>query len=476
MKAQFTALLCVKRLFYEPVAVFLSYCPPAKVLFEPRSLHTLTRMAPAMSTRRSRSPRRDLVASSAASGLLRELDVEKMQLQLGVGCVSKVLYFADDDIWFEAKPLVLYLDYSPTHVTQTLGLVRAKNKKSLQELLEAKGSPKWVDLSDRSTPGYHDLKASYVNEPGLYSLIFKSTKQQAQDFQDWVYEEVLTALRRRGSYSLAETELPRNLLVILQKRDQELQVVLQKQQEEWQLALDAALDASLGRRDERILNRLAQQCEQLSVSVVFAMQRAVAASLASLVPLKGLASSVSLSMRGAVKDVIDAAVTSADSKLVKAFRAATKAPAKRSSSDAAKFPVSQRATPKQKVEALSLPKVACEEFPANDLHYNTWVRIRSEFGKRAKAERLRRHGLGVASPDFEPQPLLWCTGLVDGCKERYLYLDRHRGMLRAVWHDKPPFGQSLHDWAVELQAAAKAETGYVQAEWPEDAAELEVFG
>ena len=154
-----------------------------------------------MSTRRSRSPRRDLATTSAASGLLRALDVEKMQLQLGGGCTSKVLYFADDDIWFEAKPLVLYLDYSPTNVTHTLGLVKDKNKKSLRELLEAKGSPKWVDLS---TPGHNDLKASYINEPGLYSLIFKSTKPQAQDFQDWVYEEVLTALRRRGSYSLEE--------------------------------------------------------------------------------------------------------------------------------------------------------------------------------------------------------------------------------------------------------------------------------
>ena len=102
--------------------------------------------------------------------------------------------------------------------------------------------------------------------------------------------------------------------------------------------------------------------------------------------------------------------------------------------------------------------------------------VRAEYGKRAKAERLRRHGLPVTSPDFEPQPLLWCTGLVDGCKERYLFLEHHRGLLRAVWHRKPPFGQSLHDWAVELQAAAVAEAGYAEAEWPEDVAELEVFG
>ena len=124
-----------------------------------------------------------------------------------------------------------------------------------------------------------------------------------------------------------------------------------------------------------------------------------------------------------------------------------------------------------------MAKVAYEEFPRRDLHYNTWKCVRSEYGKRCKAERLRRHGLvDVTSPDFEPQPLLWCTGLLDGCKERYLYLERHRAMLRGVWHHKPPFGRSLNDWAVELQATAAAEAGYVEVEWPEDAAEHEVFG
>jgi hypothetical protein len=276
------------------------------------------------------------------------------------------------------------------------------------------------------------------------------------------------------------------ILQTLQKSQEELQLALDTRHEELQLAL-GALESALGRRDEQLLTRLAQQCEQLSLGVVFAMQRSVSAALQPLLQslqplgellgsLRGLSTSVALSVRGAVKDVIDAAVTSADSKLVKAFRAATKAPTKRSSADAAKFPASQRATPKQKLEALSLAKVAYEEFPRRDLHYNTWKCVRSEFGKRCKAERLRRHGLAVASPDFEPQPLLWCTGLLDGCKERYLYLEQHRALLRAVWHHKPPFGRSLQDWAVELQAAAAAETGYVEVEWPEDAAEHEVFG
>ena len=277
--------------------------------------------------------------------------------------------------------------------------------------------------------------------------------------------------------------LMRRLPRLLLQRDEDWQQIVLARDEHWRQLVEARDEA----RDARILSRLAQQCEQLSITVVFAMQRGVTAALQPLLlslqplgallgSLKGLTSSVSMSVRGAVKDVIDAAVTSTDSKLVKAFRAATKAPAKRSSADAAKFSASQRATPKQKVEALTLAKVACGEFPRRDLHFGTWKSVRAEYGKRAKAERLRRHGLPVTSPDFEPQPLLWCTGLVDGCKERYLFLEHHRGTLRAVWHRKPPFGQSLHDWAVELQAAAVAEAGYAEAEWPEDVAELEVFG
>ena len=56
-------------------------------------------------------------------------------------------------------------------------------------------------------------------------------------------------------------------------------------------------------------------------------------------------------------------MTSADSKLVRAFRAVTKAPAKRKTSNPSEFPETQRASPKQKVNILTLAKVALSEFP-----------------------------------------------------------------------------------------------------------------
>ncbi len=43
----------------------------------------------------------------------------------------------------------------------------------------------------------------FVNEPGLYRLVFSSRKPEARDFQRWVFHEVLPKLRSEGEYQIA---------------------------------------------------------------------------------------------------------------------------------------------------------------------------------------------------------------------------------------------------------------------------------
>ena len=43
-----------------------------------------------------------------------------------------------------------------------------------------------------------------VSEPGLYRLIFTSRKEEAEQFQDWVCEEVLPSIRKTGQYATPE--------------------------------------------------------------------------------------------------------------------------------------------------------------------------------------------------------------------------------------------------------------------------------
>lgn len=49
-----------------------------------------------------------------------------------------------------------------------------------------------------------------VFESGLYALIFTSRKKIAQRFQDWVFEKILPAIRKTGSYN-PNPEPPRQL-------------------------------------------------------------------------------------------------------------------------------------------------------------------------------------------------------------------------------------------------------------------------
>lgn len=45
---------------------------------------------------------------------------------------------------------------------------------------------------------------SFMNEANLYRAIFQSKKPEAEAFTDWVTEDVLPTLRKRGEYSIPE--------------------------------------------------------------------------------------------------------------------------------------------------------------------------------------------------------------------------------------------------------------------------------
>jgi prophage antirepressor-like protein len=49
-------------------------------------------------------------------------------------------------------------------------------------------------------------EANFINEPNLYRVIFRSDKPEAVKFQDWVFNEVLPALRKDGKYELGKND------------------------------------------------------------------------------------------------------------------------------------------------------------------------------------------------------------------------------------------------------------------------------
>jgi len=70
------------------------------------------------------------------------------------------------------------------------------------------------------SPGGVQL-TNFINESGLYSLIFGSTKEAAKKFKRWVTSEVLPALRKHGMYGKADLksqiQLRNQSLTVLQR-------------------------------------------------------------------------------------------------------------------------------------------------------------------------------------------------------------------------------------------------------------------
>lgn len=48
---------------------------------------------------------------------------------------------------------------------------------------------------------------TFISEPNLYRVIFRSNKEQAKQFQDWVFNEVLPTIRKTGAY-VSEPQQP----------------------------------------------------------------------------------------------------------------------------------------------------------------------------------------------------------------------------------------------------------------------------
>lgn len=50
-----------------------------------------------------------------------------------------------------------------------------------------------------------EQKMTIVNEPGLYSLVLGSRKQEAKNFKRWITHEVIPSIRKHGAYATDET-------------------------------------------------------------------------------------------------------------------------------------------------------------------------------------------------------------------------------------------------------------------------------
>ena len=81
------------------------------------------------------------------------------------------------------------------------------------------------DVTKRDTPTSSGVQVmSFVNESGLYALIFGSKLDNAKQFKRWVTSEVLPAIRKTGSYT-AKTMSRKELARMIIQQEEEMEVL-----------------------------------------------------------------------------------------------------------------------------------------------------------------------------------------------------------------------------------------------------------
>ena len=123
-----------------------------------------------------------------------------------------------DEIWFKAKQVALLLSYVDPgrSIRQN---VDPEDRISLEKLI-GKGE------GDLTLPLVSNFQGStlYLNESGLYSLIFGSKLESAKAFKRWITKDVLPSIRKTGRYDYCMNHKYNNTLTFKIENETDLHV------------------------------------------------------------------------------------------------------------------------------------------------------------------------------------------------------------------------------------------------------------
>ena len=142
-----------------------------------------------------------------------------------MGIIEKVFHYEEneitvikyrDEIWFRGKDIAKALGYEKT-CNAILKHVNDDDKSILEDLRRG---------AQIRAPFKNELRGSiFINESGLYSLIFGSRLESAKVFKRWVTKDVLRSIRKTGRYDYCIDHKYNNTLTFKVESETDLHVV-----------------------------------------------------------------------------------------------------------------------------------------------------------------------------------------------------------------------------------------------------------
>lgn len=157
------------------------------------------------------------------------LKIRRMEIQAFSNNMFRIpieCLVVNGDPWFRAKDVARNLGYSDPKQAISDN-VHADDKKKMGELMGglADSPLNSEGGSDTGTLNRKDMITNYINEAGLYSLIFLSRRPEAIAFKRWVASEVLPSIRKHGTYSVERPVLLDKQIQLLDEKDLHYKVI-----------------------------------------------------------------------------------------------------------------------------------------------------------------------------------------------------------------------------------------------------------
>ena len=122
--------------------------------------------------------------------------------------MQNLMVFEGHDVEvFELNGQVLF---NPYHVGACLeigenGVKTAVSKMNAKQVVKLTNSK----VAKYNFRKLHNTGENFLTESGVYKLVFKSHKPNAESFTDWIADEVLPTLRKTGSYEMPKQDKPK---------------------------------------------------------------------------------------------------------------------------------------------------------------------------------------------------------------------------------------------------------------------------
>ena len=145
-------------------------------------------------------------------------------IRYSMSIIEKVFHYEEneisvikcrDEIWFRGKDIAKALGYEKTR-NAILKHVDEDNKSILEDLRRG---------PQIGAPFKNEQRGSiFINESGLYSLIFSSRLESAKNFKSWVTKDILLSIRKTGRYDYCIDHKYNNTLTFKIENEMDLHV------------------------------------------------------------------------------------------------------------------------------------------------------------------------------------------------------------------------------------------------------------